>query len=149
MSEQPCSKLVTGIVEIHETGETFEHATMITNSIMESIVKVQCVYRNNTPNLPMQLLIECLALDSGGEVFELDIHFPFLDLEEYSQFMKIFTVGALWKVKGMFYTGSDDGQISITLLGPEFHRLAPENVSDVESAFRINGKRRNAVVDDD
>lgn len=149
MSEQRCSKVAIGTVKDDETGEIFESAMMMTNAIMETIIKVQNMYSHSHSHSPMQLFIECLALDGVGEVFELGIHFPFLSPEDYGQFLESFTAGALWNVNGMFGIGNDDeGKTTITLISPEFHSLPPEDVLDVESTFRINGKGQSTKVDD-
>jgi len=148
MSEQPCSQLVTGTVKNHETGDSFESAMMMTNASMETMIKVQAVHSQNDPTPPMALLFDCLALDGVGEVFGLHIHFPFLGIEEYDQMLMSFTVGALWKVKGMFAAAHNDGQAVFTLLSPEFQGVASENIPAIESAFRINGKGTNIDIDD-
>jgi len=146
VSKQSNSKLITGTVQDNKNGKVYEHAVMITDAMMETIIKVQNI--TNYPNAPMQLFIECLALDGVGCVFELEIHFPFLDIEEHSQMLESFTNGSVWKMKGMFAIGSDEGQTTIILVSPEYHSLAPEDISDVKSAFRINGKDMNTGIDD-
>jgi len=138
MSKQASSKVITGTVQNSKNGNVYEHAMMITDAMMETIIQVQNI--NDDSNAPMQLLIECLALDGVGEVFKLDMHFPFLDIEDHRQMLENFTHGSLWKMKGMFAIGHADEQTTITLVSPDYHSLATEDIPNVKAAFKINGK---------
>jgi len=132
--------IVRGSIVDVETGESFEveHCLFLTGSELTAIVKITKVNSYIHPNQSLQVSVDCLALDSFGFVFQLNINFNPDLIEERAQLLRDLCVDSLWIVKGQ-YTVAENIPPFITLHDP-FYRVVPPKFSEDETrkAFEIN-----------
>jgi len=132
--------IVRGTITDVETGESFEveHCLFLTDSELTAIVKISEVNSYVHPNQSLQVKVDCLALDSFGFVFQLNINFNPDLIEEREQLLRDLKVDSLFLVKGQYNVMTGESPL-IILHDPSYQAVPPE-ISEVQirRVFKVN-----------
>lgn len=110
--------------------ESYEHPNcQVTNA--EGITKYFCTF---------QISADCLAIDSLGGVFELNLNFQPGSREEMEQILKDLVAGRIFSIRGWYSVLSECP--AITIHDPIYSQLCPDFSEDeVRECFRINSMK--------
>lgn len=135
-------KMITGVIENTETGEKteMEHYLFFPGYGLTAIVLVKSVecYGPYTEGFT-QIDVTCKALDSMGNVYDLNITFHLNNFEDKTKYLFDFKENSVHLVCGQY--GILDNEPPMVLLDPEYRSVEPDFKEDeVREAFRINEK---------
>jgi hypothetical protein len=132
--------MVRGSITDVETGESHEveHFLLVTGSELTAMVKITQIESYVHENESFQVSVNCLALDSFGFVFQLNMNFTPDFIEERDKLLRELKVDSLFIVKG-HYTVAENMPPFITLHDPSYRTVPPE-ISEVQvrRAFEVN-----------
>jgi hypothetical protein len=133
------SGLLTGKIENLDTGEITDvnHYLLSTGSKISTIVKIINNQSFTHPDNSYQIIVDCFALDSIGDVFKLTLNFTPEDKNEMLRIETVLKQSLCLCVEGE-YTISQD-KLDITIHDPIYSSL-PHDLSenDVKKVFKFN-----------
>jgi len=137
--------IIQGTITDQETGESFEvdHYLLPTDSELTAIVKITQINSYIHPNQSFQVNLDCLALDSFGFVFQLNINFTPDLIEERDQLLRDLRLDSLWIVKGKYSVGEKPPPF-ILLHDPAYQAIPPEiSEAEIRQTFELNQPKPN------
>ncbi|MBP6916357.1 MAG: hypothetical protein WBK44_00530 [Smithellaceae bacterium] len=138
-------KIITGTIKNNETGEVYDIVPFYYfthGAELNTIVKILSVKStfNEKAEPAIQVNIDCLALDSIGNVFKLNLYFLPECLEDQKIIVAEITEGKIMTATGRYSILTND-KGSVMLIDPQYSPLPPEySLEEVEEAFRINNQ---------
>jgi len=145
-------KIITGTITNKETGEVhdivpfyfFTHGGEL-NTIVK-ILSVKSTFNEKT-DPAIQVDVDCLALDSMGKVFKLNLYFLPEYLDDGKKIVAEITEGKIMSATGRYSILTDD-KCSAMLIDPQYSPLPPEySLEEVEEVFRINNQyNKNRLI---
>jgi hypothetical protein len=110
---------------------------------LAAIVKITQVNSYIHPNQSLQVSVDCLALDSLGFVFQLNMNFTPDLIEARDQLLRDLRVDSLVIVKGQ-YTVIEDSPPFIMLHDPAYRAVPPEiSEAQVRQVLELNQPKAN------
>jgi len=145
-------KIITGTITNKETGEVhdmvpfyfFTHGGEL-NTIVK-ILSVKSTFKEKT-DPAIQVDVDCLALDSMGNVFKLNLYFLPECLDDEKKIVAEIKEGEIMTATGR-YSVSTDGKGGVMLIDPRYSPLPPQySLEEVEEVIRINNQyNKNRLI---
>ena len=132
--------IVRGSILDVETGESheMEHFLLVTGAELTAMVNITQVESYIHEDKSFQVSVDCLALDSFGFVFQLNMNFTPDFIEERDKLLRELKVDSLLITKG-HYTVVENMPPFITLHDPSYRAVPPEFSEDqIRKAFEVN-----------
>jgi hypothetical protein len=141
--------IIRGTITNTESGESWEreHYLLETGFELTTIVKITQVDSYVHEDDSFQVSVDCLALDSVGSVFSLNMDFTPESLGERDRLLQDFKLGYLFLVKGEYGVIKDeDSPHCIYLSWPSYRGVEPEfSEEEIRKAFEINTKNQTSL----
>jgi hypothetical protein len=137
--------IIQGTITDQETGESFEveHCLFLTGSELTAIVKISEVNSYVHPDQSLQVSVDCLALDSFGFVFQLNMNFTPDLIEGRDQLLRDLRADSLLIVKGKYTVGERTPPF-IILHDPAYQPVPPGiSEAQIRQAFEVNQPKAN------
>lgn len=137
--------IITGVINNIDTGEKteMEHYALFPHYKMTAIVLVKeakAYETKHNDDRETHITVQCKALDSFGNVFNMEIFFIPETMDEKTAILSEMIVDSLHIVEGC-YISENNGPICI--VDPEYHSIEPDfNEDEIREAFRINEKHK-------
>lgn len=137
MKEDMSRHVISGTITNEDTGEAFEveHFLYSNYAKISATVRIARVEDYTHPDGSMQISVDCLALDSIGFVFELNLQFTPQTVEKRDELLQDLTAGRLFFVEGGYTVQKD---VAVTIYDAEYQALAGELEKIASEAFRVN-----------
>ncbi len=145
-------KIITGTITNKETGEVhdmvpfyfFTHGGEL--STIVKILSVKSTFNEKT-DPAIQVNVDCLALDSMGNVFKLNLYFLPECLDDEKKIVTEITEDKIMTATGRYSISRDD-KSPVMLIDPQYSLLPPEySLKEVEEVFRINNQyNKNRLI---
>jgi hypothetical protein len=148
------NKIMRGKITNTETGEVseFEHYLFCLGTEMHTIAMIINAECYEHPNCSVtsadditrffyrfQVNVDCLALDSLGDIFELNLDFEPNTREEMDQILRDLVADRIFSIRGWYSVLSEHP--IITIHNPIYSPLCPDFSEDeVRECFRINSQ---------
>ena len=133
-------------IENMDTGEVkYDESCFFPNDAeLTAFVLVKQVNYYHHDDDSHQVSIECLALDSQGNVFCLGIEYTPFSVAEKDLILADLTEGEIYFVKGTYCVV--DNEASITLYEPSYKAMEMEMEATIRQVFKINSAATLQVV---
>ena len=130
--------MLRGTITNMETGEEHEteHFLFPNDARISAIVRVEKVESYIHEDDSMQISVDCQALDSIADVFDLNMNFTPETTEKKEEILRDLVDGRMFVVEGEYTVLREEG--AITIHDAEYHPVDSELARIAEEAFRVN-----------
>ncbi len=133
-------KIIKGTIKNTETEEVLDvlHYLFCGGFELNTIVQIQHIESYHHSDNSIQICVDCLAMDSYGGVFGLNLEFVPENNDIKNKILSDITPCAILCVRGE-YSMMSLPEGSITLYYPQYSQLPPDlSIDEIKEAFRFN-----------